>query len=139
MIQPAASLLQSPGHPLQSAPTSAHLLQTVCDALDSLKAQEMISLDVREKTSVTDTFVIASGTSTRHVKAIAEEVIRFAKRVGVVPLGCEGERDGEWILVDLGDVVVHVMLPQMRDFYALERLWKVSGEEGAGAHDQSVG
>ena len=99
----------------------------------------MVSLDVREKTSVTDTFVIASGTSTRHVKAIAEEVIRFAKRAGVVPLGCEGERDGEWILVDLGDVVVHVMLPQMRDFYALERLWKVGGDEGGGAHDESVG
>ena len=96
----------------------------------------MVCLDVREKTSVTDTFVIASGTSTRHVKAIAEEVARFAKRLGVTPLGCEGERDGEWILLDLGDVVVHVMLPQMREFYALERLWKVGGSASVAAHDE---
>jgi ribosome-associated protein len=72
--------------------------------------------------------VIASGTSTRHVKSIADEVVRFAKKLDVQPLGVEGEREAEWVLVDLGDVVVHVMLPRVREFYALERLWTVGDQ-----------
>jgi ribosome-associated protein len=72
--------------------------------------------------------VIASGTSTRHVKSIADEVVKFAKNLDVQPLGVEGEREAEWVLVDLGDVVVHVMLPRVREFYALERLWTVGDQ-----------
>ena len=72
--------------------------------------------------------VIASGTSTRHVKSIADEVVRFAKKLDVMPLGVEGEREAEWVLVDLGDVVVHAMLPRVREFYALERLWTVGDQ-----------
>jgi ribosome-associated protein len=72
--------------------------------------------------------VVASGTSTRHVKSIADEVVRFAKKLDVQPLGVEGEREAEWVLVDLGDVVVHVMLPRVREFYALERLWTVGDQ-----------
>ena len=133
LIQPASSSPRTT-HPLPSA-TPAHLLHTVRAALDALKALDVICLDVREKTSVTDTFVIASGTSTRHVKAIADALVQSAKRIGVPPLGCEGEREGEWILVDLGDVVAHIMLPQIRAFYALERLWTVGGEPQQPAHE----
>ena len=104
------------------------LLQTVLEAVEELKARDVVEIDVRGKSSVTDFMVVASGTSTRHVKSIADEVVRFAKRLDVQPLGVEGEREAEWVLVDLGDVVVHVMLPRVREFYALERLWTVGDE-----------
>jgi ribosome-associated protein len=101
------------------------LLATVREAAEELKAKDLVEIDVRGKSSVTDYLVIASGTSTRHVKSIADEVMKFAKKLDVMPLGVEGEREAEWVLVDLGDVVVHVMLPRVREFYALERLWTV--------------
>ena len=104
------------------------LLKTVHAAVEELKAKDVVEIDVRGKSSVCDYMVIASGTSTRHVKSVAEEVVRFAKRLDVMPLGVEGEREAEWVLVDLGDVVVHVMLPRVREFYALERLWSVGDQ-----------
>jgi len=104
------------------------LLETVHAAIAELKARDVVEIDVRGKSSVTDYMVIASGTSSRHVKSIADEVVRFAKKLGVMPLGVEGEREAEWVLVDLGDVVVHVMLPRVREFYALERLWTVGDQ-----------
>ncbi|MEO8460091.1 MAG: ribosome silencing factor [Dokdonella sp.] len=94
-------------------------------ALDDLKARDVVEIDVRGKTSVTDYLFIASGTSSRHVKSIADEVGKMAKQAGMRPLGVEGQREGEWVLVDLGDIVVHVMLPRSREFYGLERLWTV--------------
>lgn len=97
-------------------------------ALDDLKAEEVIELDVRDKTSFTDYIIVASGTSTRHVKAVANNVVMEAKKAGLQPLGVEGEDEGEWVLVDLGDVVVHVMQPQVRAFYDLESLWRVSSK-----------
>lgn len=100
------------------------LLQLVIDALEEVKAQNITPLDVREITSVADTMVIASGTSNRHVKALADNVSDAAKTAGYPPIGSEGESTGEWILVDLGDVIVHLMLPATREFYDLERLWK---------------
>jgi ribosome-associated protein len=109
-------------------PPTDVLLQTVVDAVEELKARDVIEIDVRGKSSVTDFMVVASGTSTRHVKSIADEVVRFAKKLDVQPLGVEGEREAEWVLVDLGDVVVHVMLPRVREFYALERLWTVGDQ-----------
>ena len=104
------------------------LLKSVHEALAELKAQDVVEIDVRGKSSVCDYMVVASGTSTRHVKSVADEVVRFAKKLDVMPLGVEGEREAEWVLVDLADVVVHVMLPRVREFYALERLWTVGDQ-----------
>lgn len=106
-----------------------HLRQHVITALDELKAKDVREIDVRGKTSIADLLVIASGTSARHVKSIADEVVKFAKQAGVMPLGVEGEQEAEWVLVDLGDVIVHIMLPRIREFYGLERLWTVGDRE----------
>jgi len=102
------------------------LRKLVRTALEDLKAEDIVEMDVHDKTSVTDYIVIASGTSNRHVKSIAGNVIAEAKQAGYRPLGVEGENEAEWVLVDLGDVVVHVMQPKVRDFYDLESLWQVN-------------
>ncbi|MGD8582682.1 MAG: ribosome silencing factor [Gammaproteobacteria bacterium] len=101
------------------------LRELVKQALDDLKAENIVELDVRDKTDVTDYIVVASGNSSRHVKSIASNVVMEAKKAGHPPIGVEGEADGEWMLVDLADVVVHVMQPQIREFYDLENLWQV--------------
>ena len=111
-----------------------HLRQRVMAALDELKAKDVREIDVRGKTSIADFLVIASGTSTRHVKSIADEVVRYAKKAGMMPLGVEGQRDADWVLVDLGDIIVHVMLPRIREFYGLERLWTVGDDLPAAAN-----
>jgi len=108
------------------------LTQLVVDALDDLKAQDIHVIDVRGKTSITDVMVIATGTSNRHVKSLAENVVLKAKAAGQRPLGEEGIDSGEWALIDLGDVVVHVMQPSVRDFYALEKLWSTEAEAESG-------
>jgi ribosome-associated protein len=105
------------------------LLAIVVAALEDVKALDIRVIDVRDMTSITDRMVIASGTSTRHVKALAENVELKAKQHGYKPLGIEGEQTAEWVLLDLGDVVVHVMLPETRDFYGLEKLWAVGGHD----------
>jgi ribosome-associated protein len=110
------------------APSTLQLLECVRKATEELKAKDLVEIDVIGKSSVADYMVIASGTSSRHVKSIADEVVKFAKQLGMMPLGVEGEREAEWVLVDLGDVVVHVMLPRVREFYALERLWTVGDQ-----------
>jgi len=109
-------------------PSAQAMLKQVHLAVEDLKAKDVVEIDVRGKTSVCDYLVIASGTSTRHVKSIADEVVKKVKSLDVQPLGVEGEREAEWVLVDLGDVVVHVMLPRVREFYALERLWTVGDQ-----------
>ncbi|MDO4223099.1 MAG: ribosome silencing factor [Acinetobacter sp.] len=98
-------------------------------ALTDLKAKDIVQIDVRHISNVTDTILIASGTSTRHVKALADNVADEAKKAGFRPLGMEGERDAEWILVDLSNVIVHVMLPTARKFYDLESLWQIPAAE----------
>jgi ribosome-associated protein len=111
------------------------LKDLVVKALEDMKARDVEVMDVRGKTSITDIMVVASGTSDRHVKAVAETVAFQAKQAGEAPLGTEGLNDGEWALVDLNSVVVHVMLPKVRDFYQIERLWK----EPSLAHRAQVG
>ena len=95
----------------------------VIDSLEDLKAIDITVLDVSERTSVTERMVIASGTSARHVKGLADNVMTEAKKAGCPALGSEGETDAEWVLVDLGDIVVHVMKPETRELYDLENLW----------------
>jgi len=104
------------------------LTQLVVKSLEDMKAVDVKQLDVRGKTVITDVLVIASGTSDRHVKALAQSVALDAKSAGHAPLGEEGINSGEWALVDLNGVVVHVMLPKVRDYYQLERLWAVDDE-----------
>lgn len=99
------------------------LKKLVIDALEDLKGHHIVELDVRELTDVMDYLVIASGNSNRQVKSLADNVIEAAKGQGMRPLGVEGQSGAEWVLVDFGDVVVHIMLPATRDFYDLERLW----------------
>ncbi len=115
---------KSPKPLLPSDPVELLRLR-VLNALDNLKAHNVTAIDVRGKTSIADYLIVASGTSTRHVKSLADEVVKFAKKAGMAPLGVEGQREAEWVLVDLGDIVVHVMLPRVREFYGLERLWTV--------------
>jgi ribosome-associated protein len=107
------------------------LQQVVLDALEDMKAVDVKAMDVRGITDITDTMVVASGTSDRHVKSIADRVLQRCKEAGFRPYGMEGERDGEWVLLDLQDLVLHVMLPRVREFYALEKLWEGSIERRA--------
>ncbi|MDX1569417.1 MAG: ribosome silencing factor [Xanthomonadales bacterium] len=101
------------------------LVELVQSALEDAKAVDITAIDVRDKTSITDYMIVASGNSTRHVKTLSDAVVERSKESGASVLGVEGEREAEWMLVDLADVLVHLMLPRTRAFYALEKLWSV--------------
>ncbi|MBM4192391.1 MAG: ribosome silencing factor [Gammaproteobacteria bacterium] len=109
------------GYKLRAVPPA---LRTVEAALSDMKAVDVKVLDVRGMSDITDFMVIASGTSDRHLRSIADRVVQMAKASGQRPLGVEGERQGEWILVDLPEIMVHIMLPRTREFYQLEHLWE---------------
>src|SRR3989344_5650905 len=111
------------------------LVQLAVAALEDLKGQDITTIDVQGKTSVTDYMIIASGSSSRHVKSLAENVLEKAKEQGVRPLGSEGLDGGEGALLDLGDVVVHVMQVPTRQFYDFERLWQ-GAEQSRAQHGQ---
>lgn len=102
---------------------SDELQKIAVGTLDELKARDIHVLDVRDKTSITDYMIIASGTSSRHVKSLIDAVSDACLKAGVRPIGVEGTQNAEWALADLGDVIVHVMLPAVRDFYNLDKLW----------------
>lgn len=110
---------------------SSELSNLVVAALEDVKAQDIVKLDVRDQTTVTDFMVIASGTSNRHVKALVDAVADKSRHAGLRPAGIEGAEGGEWVLLDLGDTLVHVMLPRIREFYNLEKLWSLRPAEGA--------
>ena len=108
---------------------SEEVLNLAQESLDDLKAKNIAVLDVKKLTSITDYLVIASGTSDRHVSSLADNVVRKAKEAGVAPLGVEGQDASEWVLIDLHDVIVHVMQPRVREFYKLEDLWTVGADD----------
>lgn len=114
------------------------LRDLVVTTLEDMKAKDIIVLDVRGKTSITDIMIVASGTSSQHVKSIADTVAFQSKQAGNAALGSEGLSEGEWALIDLNDVVVHIMQAKVRDFYQLERLWSFDGaSEPDGIVDES--
>lgn len=113
--------------PTKTKPTST-LSKIVVNALEDLKGTQITVLDVQKLTTITDTMIICTGTSNRHVKSLAQNAAEDAKKAGFRPLGMEGADTGEWVLVDLGGVVVHVMQAQARAFYQLEKLWTVEEE-----------
>ena len=115
---------------------SEKLSTLVIDALDDVKAKDITRLDVHDMTTVTDYMIVASGTSNRHVQALADNVAEKAKEAGHRPIGVEGEEGGEWVLLDLQDVLVHVMLPKVREFYNLEKLWSLSPAGDLAATDR---
>ncbi|MEM7610796.1 MAG: ribosome silencing factor [Pseudomonadota bacterium] len=106
--------------------TPQSIADNAVEALEDAKANDIKMIDVRHLTSMTDFMIIASGTSDRHVRSVATNLVDSMKRAGHRPLGIEGENDGEWVLVDLQDALVHVMLPRVREFYNLEKLWDIS-------------
>lgn len=112
--------------------TTDELQELVVSSLEDFKAVDIQVIDVAGKNPLTERMVIASGSSTRHVKSMAENLVVIAKAKGHMPLGIEGAKEGEWVLVDLNDVIVHVMLPQTRAFYNLEKLWEASAEHRSG-------
>ena len=109
-----------------AAPTPDKLRQLVLKALEDFKAIDIQEIDVSAQNPLTDRFFIASGSSTRHVKSMAENLVMKAKSAGLPPLGVEGQEQGEWVLVDLNDIIVHLMMPKTRAFYNLEKLWEAS-------------
>ncbi|MGB0663513.1 MAG: ribosome silencing factor [Pontibacterium sp.] len=109
------------------------LLELVQLTLEDMKARDLTVLDVAQKSTVTDYMVIATGTSRRHVASVAQEIIEKVKEAGLQPIGVEGQKSADWVLVDIGDVVVHVMMQDARTFYDLERLWSMDTESGYSA------
>ncbi len=115
--------------------TPSELKALAQTALEDLKGVEIVAIDVADRTTVTDWMIVAGGTSQRHVKSLANSVSDTCKENGVRPLGMEGEQEGDWVLVDIGDVIVHVMTKESRDFYAIEKLWTMApADREAQAH-----
>jgi ribosome-associated protein len=115
----------------KAAKSKHSLKDVVIDALADMKAVEVKVLDVRGLTDIADTMVIASGTSDRHVRSVAQRVVERTKEAGFRPHGVEGQQDGDWVLIDLNEMIVHVMLPRVREFYGLEKLWDITATKRA--------
>jgi ribosome-associated protein len=122
--------LKSADSPQQPKAKSS-LKNVVIDALADMKALEVKVLDVRGLTDIADFMVIASGTSDRHVRSVAQRVVERTKEAGFRPHGVEGQQDGDWVLIDLSEMIVHVMLPRVREFYGLEKLWDMTATKRA--------
>jgi ribosome-associated protein len=122
---------KSSSAPRQSSSAKPSLKNVVLEALSDIKALEVKLLDVRGLTDIADFMVIASGTSDRHVRSAAQRVVEKAKEAGFRPHGVEGQQDGDWVLIDLSEMIVHVMLPRVREFYGLEKLWDLTAAKRA--------
>ena len=127
--QRASAKVKKAADPVQARADS--LKSVVIKALEDMKALEIKVLDVRGLTDVADTMVIASGTSDRHVRSVAQNVVEKTKLAGFRPHGVEGQQDSDWVLIDLHDMIVHVMLPRVREFYGLEKLWDMTATKRA--------
>lgn len=114
------------------------LKDLILEKLEDIKARDVSVLNVQEMTGVTDYMIVCSGTSNRHVKSVASFVEVEIKKAGIRPLGVEGEKEAEWVLVDFADVVLHVMLPEAREFYDIERLWNVTSGARAEAEQAAA-
>ena len=114
---------------------SEALKELVVNALDDIRGHEIVSLDVTGQTDIADYMVVASGNTSRQVNALVDNVVEKAKAEGIGIIGVEGQESGEWVLIDLADVIVHVMLPDVREFYDLERLWSL----GPSRDDKNLG
>jgi len=112
------------------------LINIVLDALEEVKGKDIVTLNVTNLTDVMDTMIVASGNTSRQVKALANSVIEDAKKAGFQPIGVEGIDSGEWVLVDLGDIVIHVMQPTIREFYELEKLWSMRPNDSVSENQQ---
>ena len=119
----------------KTPPSPKKLLQTVKESLEDDQAEAIVVIELDGKSSIADYMVIASGTSSRHVKALVDNVAEKAGKAGHKPIGVEGEEGGEWVLLDLRDTLVHVMLPKMREFYNLEKLWSLGSAADLAAKD----
>jgi ribosome silencing factor RsfS/YbeB/iojap len=117
----------------KTAAAKRSLRSVVLDALDDMKALEVKVLDVRGLTDIADYMVIASGTSDRHVRSVAQRVVEKTKEAGFRPHGIEGQQDADWVLIDLHEYIVHVMLPRVREFYGLEKLWDMTAKRAVRA------
>ncbi len=111
--------------------TVEQLNKLVIDALENHKAIDIRNIDVRGITSIADYMIIATGNSNRQVKALADKVEQSVKDKGLVPLGSEGVEEGDWALIDLGDIIVHIMRPPIREYYQLEKLWDTESRKSA--------
>jgi ribosome-associated protein len=117
--------------PGKAGSDKSFLKTVIIDALGDMKALDVKLLDVRGLTDIADFMVIASGTSDRHVRSVAQRVVEKAKEAGFRPHGVEGQQDGDWVLIDLNEMIVHVMLPRVREFYGLEKLWDMTAVKRA--------
>jgi ribosome-associated protein len=127
--KPASKLKTA--HKSKDAKAKPSLKTVVIDALADMKALEVKVLDVRGLTDIADFMVIASGTSDRHVRSVAQRVVERTKEAGFRPHGVEGQQDSDWVLIDLNEMIVHVMLPRVREFYGLEKLWDMTATKRA--------
>jgi ribosome-associated protein len=125
--------------PRRTSRRNSELEKLVLAALDEMKAVNIKLLDVRGLTDIADAMIVASGTSDRHVRSIADRVVEKVRESGSRPYGIEGKSDGEWVLVDLQDVLLHVMLPRVREFYAIEQLWEAPAKPAATRRPRVVG
>jgi ribosome silencing factor RsfS/YbeB/iojap len=130
-IAKAATGNAATGKVPSAAARTALLRAVIIDALDDMKALEIKVLDVRGLTDMADTMVIASGTSDRHVRSVAQRLVERTKAAGFRPHGIEGQQDSDWVLIDLNEIIVHVMLPRVREFYGLEKLWDMTATKRA--------